>query len=135
MRIVIIDGQGGRVGRQLIEAVLKIEPNADITAIGTNGIATACMSKGGVKKVATGENAVIVACRSADIIAGPQGIIVADSLMGEITPKMSIAIGQSDAIKVLLPFLCCNIVIIGIQNLTLSALIEEAAKKICSLII
>lgn len=134
LKIVIIDGRGGRVGRMLAETVLKYVPNADITAVGTNSIATAGMSKAGIKNVATGENAVTVACRTADIITGPQGIVVADALFGEVTPKMAKEIGRSNAVKVLLPFSCCNIMIVGLQNIGVTELVEAAAQKIFSLI-
>lgn len=134
MKIVIVDGRGGKVGRQLAESILKQMPEADITAVGTNSIAAANMAKAGIKNVATGENAVKVACRAADIIAGPQGIVVADALLGEVTPKMAKEIGRSKAVKVLLPFACCNIMIVGLQNISVAELVEAAAQKICNLI-
>lgn len=133
MNILVIDGQGGRVGRQLVEEILRKAPEADLMAVGTNGIATTSMAKGGAKKIATGENAVLVACRTADIIVGPQGIVVADALFGEVTPKMAAAVGQSEAVKILLPFHCCNLTIIGTQNLTMAELVEKAAEEVCAI--
>ena len=102
-RILIIDGQGGRIGSQLIEALRERIKDAEITAVGTNSIATANMLKASPDSAATGENPVIVACRKADVIAGPVGIVIADSLGGEVTPKMAKAVGQSNAARVLIP--------------------------------
>lgn len=93
--ILIIDGQGGMLGKQMVEAVKRLQADGEIIAVGTNSIATANMLKAGADRGATGENAVIVAARSADIIVGPIGIVIADSLLGEITPKMAVALGQS----------------------------------------
>ena len=97
-RVLIIDGQGGRIGKQLAEAIGQ-DPRIELTAAGTNSAATVNMMKGGVRTAATGENAVVVGCRRADIIAGPIGIVIADALMGEVTPRMAAAVGQSLAKK------------------------------------
>ena len=97
MRILIIDGQGGRIGRALIEAALKELPEADVAAIGTNAIATSNMLKSGVKEAATGEYPVVLNAPKADFILGPVGIIAAGSLMGEVTPEMARAVGLSGA--------------------------------------
>ena len=128
--VVIIDGQGGLLGKQLVEAVKKNIPEAVITAVGTNTMATASMLKAGADHGATGENAVIVAARSADVIMGPIGIVIADSLLGEITPRMSIALGQSSAVKILLPVNKCNNIVVGIEGKSTSAIITEAIQKI-----
>lgn len=85
-KVLIIDGQGGLLGKQMDEAVRKLIPEAEITAVGTNPMATTSMLKAGATNGATGENAVIVGVRNADIIVGPIGIAIADSLLGEITP-------------------------------------------------
>ena len=103
MKIVVIDGQSGRMGQLLIDRMRNAGLSCEILAIGTNALATAAMLKAGADAGATGENPVLVACRTADIIAGPIGILSADSLLGEITPTMAVAIGQSAAKKVLLP--------------------------------
>ena len=105
-------------------------PNADITAIGTNSIAASAMLKAGATNAATGENAVIVACRSADIITGPIGIVIADSLMGEITPKMAVAIGQSNAKKILIPVNMCNNIIAGVTEFSVKQLIKSVIEQI-----
>ena len=125
-KIVIIDGQGGRIGKQLIEAIKATYPSDEITAIGTNSLATSAMIKGGADHIATGENAVIVACRTADIIIGPVGIAIADSLLGEITPAMALAVGQSTARKLLIPMNKCETLIVGTSGLSLQNLIQQA---------
>ena len=97
--------------------------------VGTNAIATAAMMKAGADRGATGENPVLVACRDADIIAGPIGILMADALMGEITPAIAVAIGQSRAQKVLLPVNShCGKIVVGVRELTLSRIMDEAVE-------
>lgn len=129
-KVLIIDGQGGLLGKQMVSAVKKLIPEAEITAVGTNTMATSAMLKAGATNGATGENAVIVGARRADIIVGPVGIVIADSLLGEITPAMATAIGQSEAIKILLPVNKCNNIIIGTGDKSTSDLIDEAIEKI-----
>ena len=108
MNILIIDGQGGGLGRQLVKALRAELPEHEITAVGTNSAATEAMLRAGANHAATGENAVRVACRKADIIVGPLGIVIADALMGEITPDMARAVGQSGAKRVLIPMNHCD---------------------------
>lgn len=98
--ILVIDGQGGMLGKQIVEAIRKILPDDEITAVGTNISATGSMLKAGANNGATGENAVIVCARTADIIVGPVGIAIADSLLGEITPAMAQAVGQLSLIHI-----------------------------------
>ena len=129
-QILIIDGQGGLLGKQLVDAIRKAAPDAEITAVGTNSIATSSMLKAGAHQGATGENAVLVAVRHADIIAGPIGMVIADSLMGEITPAMAAAVGSSDAVKLILPVNKCNNVVIGAGGKSTSELIGEAVERI-----
>ena len=124
-RIVIIDGQGGRIGSQLIEALRAFE-GVEITAVGTNSIATANMLKSSPDNAATGENPVVVACRTADVIAGPVGIVIADSLFGEVTPEMAKAVGQSGAARVLIPVNRCDNMVAGVGDVPLAALIRDA---------
>lgn len=128
--VLIIDGQGGQLGRQMVEAVRRLIPGAQITAVGTNSLATVAMLKAGADQGATGENAVVVCARTADIIVGPVGIVIADSLLGEITPKMAVAVGQSQAKKILMPVNKCNNIIIGVDGKTTSELIDDAIAKI-----
>lgn len=127
MKIVIIDGQGGRMGSLLTGHIKKEAfPNTTLLAIGTNSIATAAMLKAGADYGATGENPVLVACRDADYIIGPLGILSADSLFGEVTPAMSVAIGQSCAQKILLPVNRCSNYVVGIQEMTVTELVGQA---------
>jgi len=135
MKIVIIDGQGGRLGRLLVENAVQRFPEARITAVGTNTIATSAMIKGGAKRAATGENAVKVACRDADVIIGPVGIVIADALYGEITPDMAVAIGQSSATRILLPMTThCENVVVGMRDgVTIQELVEDAMNRIAAL--
>ena len=130
MKLVVIDGQGGRIGQLLVEAIVKENIQCDLTAIGTNSIATSAMIKAGAGQGATGENPVIVACRDADVIVGPIGIVSADSLLGEITPKMAVAIGQSKAKKLLLPVSHCDNQVMGVKTLTISELVKETVDAI-----
>ncbi len=134
MKILIIDGQGGGLGKALISALKSASSTLEIIAVGTNSIAGSAMKKAGADIVATGENAVIVNSRKADIIAGPLGIIAADALYGEITPAMAAAIAQSDATKILIPFNSCGIFVVGVAEKTaFSQMIDEAVQKILSL--
>lgn len=130
MRLVVIDGQGGKLGRMIIESIRQEKLPYAITAVGTNVLATSAMLKAGADCGATGENPVIVNCRDADVIVGPIGIIAADALLGEITPAMATAVGQSRAVKLLLPVNQCNHIIVGTQALTLSQLIAEATSQL-----
>ena len=128
MNIYVIDGQSGRMGQLFIERVKAALPDCTLYAVGTNAIATAAMIKAGADKGATGENPVLVACRNADIIVGPIGILSADSLMGEITPAMAVAIGQSSAKKLLLPVNQCSNVVVGVPARSLSRRRDEAVE-------
>ena len=134
MKLVVIDGQSGRMGQLFIERVRAAGLPCEITAIGTNAIATAAMLKAGAQQGATGENPVLVACRTADIIAGPIGILSADSLLGEITPAMAVAIGQSSARKVLLPVNQCSNLVAGVPPMSLKELMDKAAELLASLL-
>lgn len=134
MNILIIDGQGGQLGVQLIKAILANFENVDITAVGTNAVATAAMLKAGARQAATGENPVIVACRKADVIIGPIGIVIADALFGEVTPKMAVAVGQADATRILLPINKCDNLVAGILDLTMSALMSDVVVKLQTII-
>ena len=134
MKVVVIDGQSGRMGQLLIDRMRAARLPCEILAVGTNALATAAMLKAGADAGATGENPVLVACRTADIIAGPIGILSADSLLGEITPAMAVAIGQSPAKKVLLPVNQCSNIVVGTQSLSLSKLMDETVELLRSLL-
>lgn len=130
MNILVIDGQGGGLGKQLVTAISAMCPQAQLTAVGTNSIAAAAMLKAGASRAATGENAVIVNCRHADIIVGPIGIVIADALLGEITPAMAAAVCQSGAKRVLIPVNHCDNYIAGVPEQPVSQLVQSAAKKV-----
>ena len=126
MKILVIDGQGGRLGRKLVESIRKACPQAHISAVGTNSMATENMLNAGcADQLATGENAVIVACRTAQIIVGPFGIATADAMMGEISPAMANAVASSTAYRVLIPMNLCNTYVAGVIKGS-SAILEDA---------
>ena len=133
MTVVVMDGQGGKMGSMLIERIKAGAIPCAVTAIGTNSIATSAMLKAGADAGATGENPAIVACRTADVIIGPIGILAADSLMGEVTPSMAVAVGQSGAKKLLLPVNLCNNIVVGTQSLPMAKLIGEAVQLLRTL--
>lgn len=130
MNILVIDGQGGGLGRQLIQELKETCANAEIVAVGTNSMATGAMLKAGAKLAATGENAVIVCSKKADVIVGPIGIVIADSMLGEITPAMAAAIGKSRAKRVLIPMNVCDNIIVGISAQPVSAHVKDAVRII-----
>ena len=134
MKVVVIDGQSGRMGQLFIERAKSASLPCQIMAVGTNAIATSAMLKAGADNGATGENPVVVACRTADIIVGPIGILAADSLMGEISPAMAVAVGQSPARKLLLPVNQCNNIVAGVPNLSLGKLMDEAVELLKSML-
>lgn len=130
MNILVIDAQGGGIGRQVITAIKKNFPGQMVTAVGTNSAATSAMLKAGADEAATGENAVAVCCRKADVIIGPIGIVIADSLLGEITPAMSAAVGQSRAKRILIPVNHCDNYIVGISDLSMARLIDCVVEEV-----
>ena len=134
MNLLVIDGQGGQLGSQIIRAIRARYNDINIIAVGTNATATTSMIKAGANQGATGENPVIVASRKADVIIGPIGIVIADSLYGEITASMSVAVGQSDAVKILIPVNKCENLVAGVPNLTVSALVEDTLLKLQAVI-
>ena len=134
MNILIIDGQGGGIGSQLVIAIKEQLAEAVITAVGTNTAATTAMIKAGAHQAATGENPVIVGCKKSDVIIGPIGIVVADALFGEITPKMAAAVGQSSAKRILIPTNnSCDNIIAGISDLPMGKLVQNVVSIIKNL--
>jgi len=125
VNILIIDGHGGGLGAQLVSIIIKNFPEHTVRAVGTNSTATVAMIKAGAKEAATGENAVIVGARVADIIIGPIGIVIADALLGEVTPKMSVAIGQSLAKRLLIPINQCDNTVVGVANIPVGKLFQS----------
>lgn len=130
MNIVVIDGQGGGLGRMIIEAVKKRYADAHITAVGTNAVATATMLKGNADEAATGENPVVVAVRTADVIIGPIGIVIPDSLLGEVTEKMALAVARSNAVRILVPMNRCDNLVAGVDNRPVGSLVEDVVNKL-----
>ena len=149
MTILVIDGQGGKLGKTLVENIKKSFPHLEIMAVGTNSAASDVMRRAsgslvhyilehvmrraGADRVATGENPVIVACRSAQIIVGPIGIAIADALMGEISPAMANAVASSNAYRVLIPMNLCSTYVAGVDKKS-SAILDDAMAHIRSLL-
>ncbi len=130
MQVLVIDGQGGNIGKQLIKMIREELPGISVIAVGTNSLATQNMIKAGAENAATGENAVVVNSRRADIIVGPIGIVVADALFGEVTAKMAEAVGSSSAVRILIPLNRCDTLVAGVNTQSTAALLEDAMKKI-----
>lgn len=133
MNVLVIDGQGGGLGRQLVAALSSQCPDVRLVAVGTNSVAAQAMHKAGAQRAATGENAVVVNCRSADIIVGPIGIVIADALLGEITPAMAAAVCQSGAKRVLIPVNHCDNYIVGVPEQPIGDLVAAAVQKVTDL--
>ena len=133
MRVLVIDGQGGGLGRQLVTAITALCPEVELTAVGTNSMAASAMLKAGAARAATGENAVVVNARRADIIVGPIGIVIADALLGEITPAMATAVCQSSATRVLIPVNHCENYIVGVPDQPIGSLVAAAVQKVKAL--
>ena len=129
-KVLVIDGQGGGLGRQLVSALAAACPEAELTAVGTNSLAANAMLKAGASRAATGENAVVVNCRHADVIVGPIGIVIADALLGEVTPAMAAAVCQSGARRVLVPINHCENYVVGVPDQPVSQLVAAAAQKV-----
>ena len=129
MKIVGIDGQGGRLGKLLVEAVKDRIPQAEVLAVGTNGIATATMQKAGADYVATGENPVVRGVMDADVVLGPLGIVVAHSILGEVTPRIAEAVGGCRGKKILVPMNSCGVSVAGTQEMGLAGYVKLAADQ------
>lgn len=130
MQILVIDAQGGGIGKQLVSAIKQQLKDSTIIAVGTNSLATSAMLRAGADAGATGENAVIVNARKADVIVGPIGIVIADALYGEITPAMALAVAQSPAVRLLIPVNHCDNYVVGVGNLSLSKLIQNVMEQL-----
>lgn len=134
MRIAVIDGQGGGIGKALVEKCRKtFGSDVEILALGTNSLATALMLKAGANEGATGENAIIYNSAKVDIITGPMGIVCANSLLGELTPLMARAIAESPAKKILIPISRCNVVVAGVENKPLPQYLDDAMEMLTAL--
>ena len=135
MNILVMDAQGGGIGKQVVTAVRTRFPDVTITAVGTNAAATTAMLRAGADEGATGENAAEVCCRRADVIIGPVGIVIADALLGEVTPRMAVAVGQSAAKRILIPVNHCANFIAGVADMSVGRLVDsvvtELEKTVC----
>ena len=135
MKLIVVDGQGGGMGKAIVAQMRKAFPEAEILALGTNSAATAAMLKGGATAGATGENAVLSNCGAAekeDYILGTQGICLADAMLGEISPAMAAAVSRSRARKLLLPMSACGVRVMGVEERPLSEYLREMAEAIGS---
>ena len=128
-KIVVIDGQGGRLGKMLIEEVRARLPQAELLAIGTNAVAASAMQRAGAVHAATGENPVVRGVMDADVVLGPLGIVVAHAILGEVTPKIAEAVGGCLAKKFLVPMNSCGVVVAGVQELGLAAHVRLAVDQ------
>ena len=130
MRVLIIDGQGGGLGRQLVTAVKEYDQDIEVLAVGTNSAATNAMLKAGADQAATGENSVVVASERVDVIMGPVGIVIADSMLGEITPRMAVAVGQSRAKRILVPVNLCDNIVVGVSDASMGKNVQNAIESL-----
>lgn len=128
VKIVVIDGQGGRLGCLLVEEVKKRLPQAQIYGVGTNTVATAAMLKAGADFGATGENPVVRNVMDADGVLGPIGVVVANAILGEVTPAMAEAVGSCRARKFLVPMNSCGVLVAGVAELSMPAYAARAAE-------
>ena len=130
MNILVMDAQGGGIGKQVVTAVRTRFPDVTITAVGTNAAATTVMLRAGADEGATGENAAVVCCRRADVIIGPVGIVIADALLGEVTPRMAVAVGQSAAKRILIPVNHCANFIAGVADMSVGRLVDSVVAEL-----
>ncbi len=130
MKIVIVDGQGGRLGKLLVEAVKERLPQAEVFAFGTNALAAAAMLKAGADHAAAGENPVVRGVMDADAVLGPIGIIVAHAILGEVTPAMAEAVGGCQARKFLIPMNSCGVSVAGVKERPLPAYVAQAVEEL-----
>ena len=133
MKLVVIDGQGGGVGKSLVAAVKQLMPAQQVIALGTNVQATAARLRAGADAGATGESAIRYQCKTADVIMGVTGILHANAMMGEISPGIAAAVSLSEGQKVLVPLERCGLRIAGVGKQPLDSLIREAARMACDI--
>ncbi len=128
MKILVVDGQGGGMGKALVQALKREVPGHTVLALGTNAMATAAMLKAGADAGATGENAIAYNCGDADLILGPYGIVLANAMLGEISPRIARAVSESPAERILLPVSRCHTTLVGLEHRSVAQLVEEAAR-------
>lgn len=125
--ILVLDGQGGGMGVQLIKMLAPQMPqDCDLLAVGTNVMATSAMLKAGAPHGATGENAVVYNAARADLILGPIGMILANGILGEVSPAMAAAVSAASAEKILIPSSHCGVQIAGTQDCPLETYLQSA---------
>lgn len=128
--VLIMDGQGGQMGSQLIKTILSNFDDLDLIAVGTNAAASVAMLKAGASQAATGENPARVAVKRADVIIGPIGIVIADSMLGEVTPAMAAAVGSADATRILIPVNRCENIVAGVSDMSTADILRDVVKKL-----
>ena len=126
INVAVVDGQGGGIGRAIVEKVKKAFPELNVIALGTNAVATGQMLKAGADEGATGENAIIHNMQHVDIVLGVIGILTANTMMGELSPAMASAIGGSHTFKILLPINRCHIHVVSVGDVPLGENIDNA---------
>ncbi|MDH8677861.1 DUF3842 family protein [Fusibacter bizertensis] len=135
MKIAVVDGQGGGIGKSVVEKLkLKFGNKVYVTALGTNALATSAMLKAGADEGATGENAIMYNVKKVKCICGPIGLVSANALLGELSPRMAMAISESEAVKLLIPFNKCNTVVLGVEGKSLGAYIDELIDLVAEMI-
>ena len=130
MEIVVVDGQGGGIGKNIVQVLKEKHPEYTIIGVGTNSIATTNLKRGGADIIATGENAVVYNVMRASYVVGPIGIAFANSMYGEITPRIAQAVSESEAHKYLIPISKCNAQVIGVASKSISEYIEELVQTL-----
>lgn len=130
MKLLVMDAQGGGMGRMLVEALKKALPDQPVIAVGTNALATSAMLRAGADQAATGENAVKVCAAQADIIVAPIGMVLCDAMLGEVTPDMAMAVGRSPARKILLPVSRCRVLVAGTARLSMAEAVQQAVAEV-----
>lgn len=128
--VLVMDGQGGQMGSQVIKSIAANFENLNIIAVGTNAAASVAMLKAGAAQAATGENPARVAAKRADVIIGPIGIVIADSMLGEVTPAMATAVGSADAVRILIPVNKCENIVAGVNDLTTADILRDVVRKL-----
>ncbi|MBQ8653359.1 MAG: DUF3842 family protein [Clostridia bacterium] len=132
MNIVVMDAQGGGMGRMLVEGLKRAMPDQSVIAVGTNALATAAMLRAGADQGATGENAIRVCAQKADLILGPIGMVLCDAMLGEVTAVMANAVAASPAHKILVPVSRCQVTVAGVPKQTMAEAVEAAIREAVS---
>lgn len=136
MKVVVVDGMGGGIGAQVVARLKQtVKPPHMILAVGTNAAATGAMVKAGAETGATGENAIRYNCASADVIVGPVGIVIPNSLLGEVSPDIATAIASSRAVKILIPLIQPHVEFVGVEPKPLSTVLDQVSDRVAALLV